>query len=706
MLLGSTDATAGEAFRSEEIAAHSSGQKSKQSWRLVPLTLLLGFGTHAISHALAPVEPLLADLGLSPICYAMLTLTPHIGQFLTPPFWGWVFTVRMRLALVLAPACLAMGQTLVALGLLAVKYSMPWAAAVLLLFGIVLSSCCKAGLSVLQHSCLALVLPPRESSMPGTPTLPAKNYGMYDPSASSTWRDACRGCEGSGPCRRASSAPLVTGLCLSVGTTHVIGAAVVSCVPLITCSYGLCGLQFFLILPALVSALSGYALGALLPQPEPAVTPATPAPRRRDDMPAFVVLCVSCGKIVRRPHPFQTTCDKCKEAAAVARAQQTAVTALSMWRAMLIGAFLHSFSTVVVALLVSHGVPMLEAGRLMSLASILSLLLLPLLIPYAKHLTALLSVITGAVLISLLLVTISQEFGGEFAPWGGRRYVGGQESDGGAGAGDVASAMDDDHGSSAFPKPFIDDVARRARDDKHVSALALAAGTAALAPSGSAAFAHVAYSSASSTLAGNIDLLAMVLGWSTADGSRGTSPLSAAIRLAKNATYVSAGAAGTIALSASELPVNALLSWWLPRIGVVCMALCSCVAPVLPLALVPTVLPPAYVGARVGRAYGQLDMFSALGQTLGSLSLGLARQTGGFTVALRVILAGIILSVPITIYAQRAMRTAVAAMERVNAASDELMTGSRDSPISVQALTGGRVRPLARLFVVREPHAA
>ena len=254
----------------------------------------------------------------------------------------------------------------------------------------------------------------------------------------------------------------------------------------------------FLILPALVSALSGYALGALLPQPEPAVTPATPAPRRRDDMPAFVVLCVSCGKIVRRPHPFQTTCDKCKEAAAVARAQQTAVTALSMWRAMLIGAFLHSFSTVVVALLVSHGVPMLEAGRLMSLASILSLLLLPLLIPYAKHLTALLSV-TGAVLISLLLVTISQEFGGEFAPWGGRRYVGGQESDGGAGAGDVASAMDDDHGSSAFPKPFIDDVARRARDDKHVSALALAAGTAALAPSGSAAFAHVAYSSASST---------------------------------------------------------------------------------------------------------------------------------------------------------------------------------------------------------------
>ena len=89
-----------------------------------------------------------------------------------------------------------------------------------------------------------------------------------------------------------------------------------------------------------------------------------------------------------------------------------------------------------------------------------------------------------------------------------------------------------------------------------------------------------------------------------------------------------------------------------------------------------------------------------------SLSLGLARQTGGFTVALRVILAGIILSVPITIYAQRAMRTAVAAMERVNAASDELMTGSRDSPISVQALTGGRVRPLARLFVVREPHAA
>ena len=49
-------------------------------WRLVPLILLMGLGGHAVTHALAPAEPTLAQLGLSPLAYALLTLVPHVGQ--------------------------------------------------------------------------------------------------------------------------------------------------------------------------------------------------------------------------------------------------------------------------------------------------------------------------------------------------------------------------------------------------------------------------------------------------------------------------------------------------------------------------------------------------------------------------------------------------------------------------------------------------
>ena len=44
-------------------------------------------------------------------------------------------------------------------------------------------------------------------------------------------------------------------------------------------------------------------------------------------------------------------------------------------------------------------------------------------------------------------------------------------------------------------------------------------------------------------------------------------------------------------------------------------------APVLPLALVPTVLPPASVGAAVGQAYGQLEVLSNAGYALGALAV-------------------------------------------------------------------------------------
>ena len=56
------------------------------------------------------------------------------------------------------------------------------------------------------------------------------------------------------------------------------------------------------------------------------------------------------------------------------------------------------------------------------------------------------------------------------------------------------------------------------------------------------------------------------------------------------------------------------LQWWLPRMGVSGIALCGVMAPVLPVALVPLVVPPSSAGTNVGRAYGQLEVWLTLGQ--------------------------------------------------------------------------------------------
>ena len=143
---------------------------ARPRWDLVPLVLLVGLGSHTISHALAPSEPLLASLGLGPISYALLTQIPHLSQVFTPALWGWFFAADMRLAMAIAPSALVFGQTLLAIGLLLVTKDMGWSAAPVLIVGLLLSACSKSGLSVLQHSCLALVLPNRGTPSAGEET--------------------------------------------------------------------------------------------------------------------------------------------------------------------------------------------------------------------------------------------------------------------------------------------------------------------------------------------------------------------------------------------------------------------------------------------------------------------------------------------------------------------------------------------------------
>ena len=103
---------------------------------------------------------MLNNIGMGPISYALLTLMPHVGQLVTPALWGWIFSVRMRLALILAPSMLVVGQICICIGTFLLERTAHslWSAPTFAI-GFVLMSCSKAGLAVLQHSCLALILP-------------------------------------------------------------------------------------------------------------------------------------------------------------------------------------------------------------------------------------------------------------------------------------------------------------------------------------------------------------------------------------------------------------------------------------------------------------------------------------------------------------------------------------------------------------------
>jgi len=72
--------------------------------------------------------------------------------------------------------------------------------------------------------------------------------------------------------------------------------------------------------------------------------------------------------------------------------------------------------------------------------------------------------------------------------------------------------------------------------------------------------------------------------------------------------------------------------WWNTRIAIATLSITGTVAPVMPLALVPANSPS------VGIAYGTLDSLFYIGQGGSTLLIGAARQSGGFSCALKFVL--------------------------------------------------------------------
>ena len=83
----------------------------------VGLAISMSFGAHASKEALAPAESALSALGVSPLGYAVLTVSPIALGFISPLFWGRLYDSRPRIACCLAPAGELLGASLLAFGL-------------------------------------------------------------------------------------------------------------------------------------------------------------------------------------------------------------------------------------------------------------------------------------------------------------------------------------------------------------------------------------------------------------------------------------------------------------------------------------------------------------------------------------------------------------------------------------------------------------
>lgn len=675
---------------SNDVATPAPGPP-RPRWHLVPLVLLLGFGEHCIAHALMPTEPALAQLGLSPMLYGLLTVMPKAGSIFTPALWGAVFTRRPRLALALAPSLLVISQVLLVGGLIAFKHASLWTAGVTITLGFILSSLSKAGVAVLQHACLALLLPGApptshrkeddelhkeclsQPTTPDTPGTPSTAPPAIPREGSWLWAR-----------HESTSGQLVAGLCLNVGCTHLIGACVVYMVPRLLNAYGLIGLQLVLTLPTFVGAIGGVAMGYALPKP-PAPEPLpSPMPNRRARPEPFMVACSTCGVLVRQRRAFATgsTCDKCAERQLVHAAQREAVLALGLWRAMIIGG-MHALASLSVPLLVTHHFALQSAGSIVALAGFGALVTLPLLAMATRSyrtLHTLLLLVSLAILASAAVFTLADAIGGEAGNW--------------ACSPDEAAVTYNPtaHHRSHDYEDYDDGVATEER--KGVDGRALLAVHDDGGGGGGARDRIVDLINSRASARGS-------LGWWIATAELTKSPVTGG-----GGSTSGDGGGG-------ESGLLCLLS----RVGTIGLALCGTVAPVLPLALVPAVHPPLTVGASIGAAYGLLECLSSGGVVALNLLAGVARQAGGFRLVLRGLTTFLLLTLPSSWYARRSVERAVSAMRRtarprhslltellIEADHHDLAPGSSLSGdiIFDTRTTSSRVRPGARPFLVAD----
>lgn len=117
------------------------------------LAMTLGVGSHASMQALTSAESALASLGVTPIGYAALTVTPIALGLVSPILWGRLWDYEKELAYIIAPVGEMFGATLLAAALYMQSVLQPGLLdSTLLGLGFMIISGCKAGVSIAEFS--------------------------------------------------------------------------------------------------------------------------------------------------------------------------------------------------------------------------------------------------------------------------------------------------------------------------------------------------------------------------------------------------------------------------------------------------------------------------------------------------------------------------------------------------------------------------
>jgi hypothetical protein len=122
----------------------------------VLLTAAVGLSAHTSKNALAPAEPALEALGVSPLLYSVIYALTNLCGILLPMAWGFGYMKSPRLVLITVPLGTLVGQAVVAIGL---AMHDDLVSGIMLVIGWLLVCVCRAGGEVVQHICLVQCLP-------------------------------------------------------------------------------------------------------------------------------------------------------------------------------------------------------------------------------------------------------------------------------------------------------------------------------------------------------------------------------------------------------------------------------------------------------------------------------------------------------------------------------------------------------------------
>jgi len=296
------------------------------------LLLLFGMSAHAAKNSLAPAEPMLHTLGVSPVAYACVSAVPQIGCIVLPTLWGAAYRGHEKLVLSSVPCGMFLGQLLILCSFISLEQkslddiSESGIPEMALCLGFVVFSVFHGGAHVVQCTVLTRVLP--------------------------------RG--------------LTSGFVGTIAATHIIVAACNFTVPWAWDHGGIVGVQLLLLIPAVVSMLAGLVLAWL------SVNFAVPHEPKCQQLPGGLSDGLLNTTSVKEPPDLEIPTLWRRTGAQMQSLclppDANFLYWLSLWKALEVGS-LHSLRTIKNALVVGFGQTASEAGILLGAYQTIAILI-------------------------------------------------------------------------------------------------------------------------------------------------------------------------------------------------------------------------------------------------------------------------------------------------------------------------------------------